>query len=204
MARASSFRFNGYKFEFVTDVGVVILEAAEVVDRPEFQKALKTALTLYSYWNRATFLTESAHYREPTSDEFIELQEIVGSCPDVEFGLRLYDDLLRAEKYRKRQEEAELARQLERNNAGCTPGYVYLAVGDKGFYKIGKAKSPKTRLNSLRKGGVVEYVCVIKTDDYSGLERTLHEQFAEKRQFGEWFQLDANEIEYIKSLAVQP
>lgn len=204
MAYAKNFEFNGFKFQFVTLDGIAIWETAETVDEPEFQKALKTALEMYPYWNRATCLGEIAFNRELTPEEFIDLQDIVASCPDTEFSYCLFDCFFGGEEYRKRQESAIKARELKRGSATCKPGYVYLAVGDKGFHKIGKARTPKNRLSSLKKGGIVEYVCVIKTDDYSGLEWELHEQFADKRVFSEWFRLDAEDVEYIKSLVVQP
>jgi hypothetical protein len=70
-------------------------------------------------------------------------------------------------------------------------GYVYLVQSPTGAYKIGRSKNPKDRLKTF---GVllpfeVSYVTVIPTSNMSGMERALHNTFAEKRINGEWFML---------------
>ncbi len=84
-------------------------------------------------------------------------------------------------------------------------GYVYLLQSKDGHYKIGRAIDPKNRAKTF---GVqlpfeVEFICTIKTDDYEALELELHEMFKDFRIKGEWFNLAPEDVEYIKSLAVQ-
>lgn len=199
--RVDIFDFDGYRFRFMQDGGVIINQDAEDVDSPEFQKALKDALKLYPYWYNGVWWCQEAKYRELTPEARAQMMDVIATCPDVELAQELLDDFLKTEAERKRQDR--LAKPMQKEPRG-TEGYVYLAVGDKGYHKIGKSRSPKNRLASLKKGGIVEYVCLIKTDDYSGLEKELHECFEHNRVFGEWFHLDESEIGYIKSLAVQP
>lgn len=47
----------------------------------------------------------------------------------------------------------------------------------------------------------VEFECLIKTLDMYSTEKELHEKFASKHVNGEWFNLDDNDVQYIKSLA---
>ena len=82
------------------------------------------------------------------------------------------------------------------------PGYVYLLKGPSGYYKIGMTQNPATRRASF---GVtlpfeVEFECLIKTDDMSGLELKLHDMYSNRRVNGEWFNLTSEDIAYIKSL----
>ena len=81
-------------------------------------------------------------------------------------------------------------------------GYVYLLQADNGTYKIGRTKSPNSRFKQL---GILlpyqlETICLIHTQNMSILENQLHARFAKKHVNGEWFKLDKEDIEYIKSL----
>lgn len=203
MASAKRFEFSGYTFVFCGGIGspltgVSVSQQPQEVDNPQFQKGLKTALELYPYWARAAYLAEVATHRELTPEEYQQMLETVTRCPDRDLANSLMRELRGAEAYRKGREDSE---DPARKAGPKSEGYVYLAIGDKGYHKIGKAKWPRTRLAALKKGGVVEYVCVIKTGDYSGLEKQLHDRFAHKRAFGEWFQLDDEDVTYIRSLA---
>ena len=82
------------------------------------------------------------------------------------------------------------------------PGYVYLLKGG-GFYKIGCSKNVDKRTVALatKLPFVVEELCRITTADRFGTEHRLHEQFADKRVNGEWFELDEADVEYIRGLA---
>lgn len=84
--------------------------------------------------------------------------------------------------------------------------YTYLMSGAPGLYKIGWTTNPKSRISQM--GGQaypVKYVCLIKTDNGEKLEKELHQQFASKRMRSqaEWFALTPDDVEYVKSLAVQ-
>lgn len=82
-------------------------------------------------------------------------------------------------------------------------GWVYLVKsGD--VYKIGMSNGDvKKRIETLQTGSPtpIETVCLLQTNDASGLEAELHEKFKDKRTRGEWFSLTSDDIDYILSLA---
>jgi len=84
-------------------------------------------------------------------------------------------------------------------------GFVYLLKTplDGTLFKIGKASNPYNRLKTfnVKLPFPIQYECLIQTTDMSLLERELHTKFASKRLDGEWFRLDQEDVEYIRTLA---
>ena len=82
-----------------------------------------------------------------------------------------------------------------------SPGYVYLLHSEHG-YKIGKSKRPNERQVEIgtKLPFEVERIGLIETDDMKKLELSLHQRYADKRLNGEWFNLDQEDVDYIKSL----
>ena len=85
------------------------------------------------------------------------------------------------------------------------PGYIYLlqAITPDNHYKIGLSKDPVTRIESM---GVklpfpVETLHTFETDDMTQTEKVLHDRFGDKRVNGEWFELEASDVEYFKSIS---
>jgi hypothetical protein len=80
-------------------------------------------------------------------------------------------------------------------------GYVYLLKSEHG-YKIGYSKSPTSRHEQidLILPFETELICTHKTDDMIGLERRLHERFADKRINGEWFDLSEDDVTFIREM----
>lgn len=93
--------------------------------------------------------------------------------------------------------------KLVPRNKSSKAGFVYLVQSPTGYYKIGRTSDPNNRMKtfSVKLPFEVSYVCVIETVDMKALEASLHEQFAGKRASGEWFALDAEDVEYIKDMA---
>ena len=84
------------------------------------------------------------------------------------------------------------------------PGKVYLVRNPVNrLIKIGRTwTSLDQRIRALRAAAKVSHldlVHVIDTRNTYKLERQLHHLFAVKRVFGEWFQLDDNDIELVVS-----
>ena len=79
-------------------------------------------------------------------------------------------------------------------------GFVYLAEGHRGEYKIGRTNLVDRRLGELGAMSAVEYRLIheIKTDDPSGVESYWHRRFADKRMRGEWFKLTAADVRAFK------
>ena len=91
-------------------------------------------------------------------------------------------------------------------DAPATGNYVYVMEdAATGLHKIGTTtKQPKIRLDQISNDvkNKVDYVCIIKTDNSSGLERVLHHMFSSQRTTHpiphsgetEWFTLSAAQI----------
>jgi hypothetical protein len=97
--------------------------------------------------------------------------------------------------------EYKLRTQPKQSKPRTTEGFVYLIQGSNA-YKIGRAKDPNNRIKTfnVRLPFEVEYLHLIETPDMYTLESQLHQRFASKRVNGEWFRLDMQDIDYIKSL----
>lgn len=78
------------------------------------------------------------------------------------------------------------------------PGYIYLlrAVSPQSHYKIGLSKNPASRISHL---GVtlpfpIEPTHQFPTNDMFAAESRLHQQYADKRVNGEWFELSGQDV----------
>lgn len=83
-------------------------------------------------------------------------------------------------------------------------GYVYLKThrNAKGLHKIGLTRSPAGRKEQLG-GDDCVVVARVMTLDPEGLERSLHQQFADKRlPQSEWFNLDEEDLKTACSVLV--
>jgi hypothetical protein len=85
-----------------------------------------------------------------------------------------------------------------------TAGYIYLLRAADGHYKIGRAVNvgPRVRQIGTDIPYKVETIHTFHAEDYCAVELELHKRFADKRANGEWFRLDAADVEYICSLGV--
>ncbi len=81
--------------------------------------------------------------------------------------------------------------------------YIYLIKSESGLTKIGMSNNPKRRLRQIKLSGYDAHIVSLFMPepqiDLSAnyLEKILHKFFKEKRKFGEWFNLDENDIFYI-------
>jgi len=79
-------------------------------------------------------------------------------------------------------------------------GWVYLLKSGPNF-KIGRSKAFDKRVKALSTLPPfdIELIHVIHCDCMIEAERKLHLKFQDKRKYGEWFILDANDVDYICS-----
>ena len=84
--------------------------------------------------------------------------------------------------------------------AKTVEGNVYIVRMDK-YYKIGKTLDMTCRMGEYTLLPIEpEIVFCKRVDDYTKSEKTLHEQYANKRVRGEWFKLDEEDIKLADKL----
>lgn len=103
--------------------------------------------------------------------------------------------LMRANPWlRPRREEVRRIKQHPQT------GHVYL-VKCGPYYKIGLSTDVNVRLRQIAHSPfVTELVHLIETDDVYTLEKELHEQYADKRRKGEWFELSQQDVTEIMTM----
>lgn len=82
-------------------------------------------------------------------------------------------------------------------------GYIYVLKSNQtDLYKIGLSHQPSIRIKTLCRleRESLQTVALFHTLGMPIIEKELHALFASKRVRGEWFSLDQEDIEYIKSL----
>lgn len=77
-----------------------------------------------------------------------------------------------------------------------TEGYVYFIRNNEGYIKIGIATDVQKRLAQLQTANAhkLELVGAIPHIRYKDIEVRLHEQFADKRLLGEWFEISGDDV----------
>ena len=76
-------------------------------------------------------------------------------------------------------------------------GFVYIiGIKELGWYKIGKTRTPKRRLDrlSVLLPFDIVLVALFSAADHGALEAELHRRFARQRLRGEWFHLSRNAV----------
>jgi hypothetical protein len=84
--------------------------------------------------------------------------------------------------------------------------YVYLLWTSAGIYKIGYTENPQRRLAEFKAMPFqCKWECLIESDNGRALEAELHKRFKSKvlPPKREWFSLSLEDVDYVKSLAVQ-
>lgn len=91
-------------------------------------------------------------------------------------------------------------RTIHKKKANC--GIYVLYSKELNLYKIGMSNELDKRTGRLATLFPGHIRCIVKiyTHNYKSLEKDLHSRFEDKRDKGEWFKLDDDDIEYIKSL----
>jgi len=97
-----------------------------------------------------------------------------------------------------------IPRTAREETSQAVPGYVYLIESEYG-YKIGKTVNIKsrTRLFEVKLPFAIKLINYSWFENYSKAERDLHKRFAHKRREGEWFDLNEEDIAYIREQGKQ-
>lgn len=98
-----------------------------------------------------------------------------------------------------RSEKRAEARRLEEAQ---NRGFVYLIYSENGYYKIGITKAVAKRFDILNASipMQIELLHSFECSNYQTAEYFLHDKYSQKRFKYEWFKLDAEDVEWFKSL----
>lgn len=135
----------------------------------------------------------------PNLEEMIELKEIIDYCLEniSEEEIKRINEEEYNKKFNMRENKI-----VDENIKKTKDGYVYIIKkNDENIVKIGMSKnySERTKQISTKLPFEVETVKVFKTKDMYSLEKKLHDFYKEKRLNGEWFELNNEDLEYIKN-----
>jgi hypothetical protein len=129
-----------------------------------------------------------------------QIEQIIQSCNDT---LKYYEKMKYndADLYDLNKKLIESAyKKLSNDNLHKkkkTNVYIMIDYNTK-FYKIGKSINPLQREKTLQsEKPTIKLIHSFKAYDYD--ERMLHDKFKDKRIRGEWFNLDQDDIDYIKN-----
>ena len=135
--------------------------------------------------------------------EHIKVRDMLNNFIDG-YGKNLKQDLdnIRNSSYQKiiDEEFSVIKEKDEQRSHRITQGYVYIVkMGE--YYKVGKTLDMTCRMGEYTLLPIEpEIVFCKKVGDYTQGERTLHEQYADKRVRGEWFKLTDEDIKKAKQL----
>lgn len=81
-------------------------------------------------------------------------------------------------------------------------GHVYLIFSCAGYHKIGKTADLAKRLQSFKTGlpGETTLLHSFAADNMHTAEEALHRRFGARRQNGEWFLLEAADVEAVRAI----
>ena len=224
MATSFTYTLNGFNLTVTCGTGsldgVVLHPDSAFLDNPAYLESLKALIQEYPvihkmYWIKEWFF----HYgnnvhelqRRPNESilSLIEDWEFIQSNAKLPIEQSDIDDIeaiiaILEDELSRRNRIVQAKKRRPSTAIVDVPGYVYLVQSPTGAYKIGRSQNPANRVRTfnVKLPFEIEYVCVIQTPRMKGLEKELHQRFAEKRIDGEWFRLSADDVDYIKSLAV--
>lgn len=106
----------------------------------------------------------------------------------------------RIEEERKKPFQPKKKATKRKNIARNEPGFVYLIWSDTlQLHKIGCSKNPTSRVSCIRREikGKAKLVHKWKVENMQAAEKSLHLQFADKNEHGEWFSLSQSDVESL-------
>jgi hypothetical protein len=190
-----AFTVQDITFTFLSGDGIITRPNQEISDN--FNEIMKEALELYNVFEQVSFVVEMGHYDKYTEEHILNTLELMHKVnyPKSWVTEELCDGFAGYLTKKKKQEAKKTKKRK--------PGYVYLLQSPSAAYKIGRTKAPQNRLKTFAVNlpFEVEYIALIQTNDMAGLERQLHQRFADKRVNGEWFELSSEDVQYIQGLS---
>lgn len=140
---------------------------------------------------------------QAVADGTATLKEVQTEKQRLEEQLRQLDVAEQRIKAREELEERREQEKATRKASKTTCGFVYVVkqVGGE-HYKIGRTVDPDDRLNTfnVKLPFPVEFEILLKCEDMYKLESELHARYVDKRTRGEWFSLNTDDLEAIRSI----
>lgn len=137
-------------------------------------------------WLTAEDVADFSLYELEQALEYADEAAVLGEPGEYKFSIETI--------YERDERSGPKEQKLDRRRKG----YVYFLAGPDGLVKIGRSRSPKERTGGLKLPFETEILAVIPTLDMKALERQYHEEYADKRVRGEWFEFTQREIEEIR------
>jgi len=113
------------------------------------------------------------------------------------------------DEHNREVEEENYNAQLETRYSPKLPkepirGYIYILKSRK-FYKIGRTKNPESRLKTYQTENPhgIKVIEMTEVYDYEKAEATLLSRFEPKKQTGEWFNFNLNDVKEAKKLIAE-
>lgn len=166
----------------------------------------------YGYVYPLTVFGNEKHCHIETQGGFIpsieQIENIIGWCNHVKSNLKTQkaideanEGLLEDMKEQARYEECEMRAKYvdKKQNFDADPCHIYILKDTyRGLFKIGKANNVENRLKQLKTANsgveLETWYFGAKKD-----EKILHSIFEEVRTSGEWFCLNAENLEFIRT-----
>lgn len=145
----------------------------------------------------------------PPEDPFERARYKVIKLGDAVYSLKFIYPKLAAKLEKKleqaRREFEEMQKQVAvsvQENRGLTEGmdgFVYLIKAENGLYKIGKTKNVSKRMQPFSVSFPMKWELIhyFQSLNYTAAEQALHKKYADKRNTGEWFELQPEDAAYI-------
>lgn len=142
------------------------------------------------------------HFRELEEKGWIGVDRRVREDGMTVQCVRVFESQEEREVWQQEEEKAWMFSVFAWMEKGPRPGFVYLLKSPStGHWKIGRTRNPADRRKTfnVKLPFDVEYEHLIPSNDMNKAEAMLHAKYADKRLDGEWFDLDDNDIDWIKS-----
>jgi hypothetical protein len=142
-------------------------------------------------------LGEEDHITQSVEKYIPELEVFAGTSEVVDTAL---NNLREAEIYLKDKKERQCRKEEKQNR--LNEGWVYILKGNQ-YYKIGKTINLDNRIKQISPNlpFETELICAIRSENITRTESTLHQMFKDFRVNGEWFELNDQDVGYLRDLS---
>jgi regulator of replication initiation timing len=204
------FRNHSVKFSYRTlpqrGLGLAAIEQIGIA----LEKAKIIERILYNYHIEGKFAYSKTGYKAVIKSQK-KLTEVLKNLETLKKNVGTEEEIRELYRLEENEKRKKLGmNQLDENweEIGTTKikdaCYLYLMKDfNTGYYKIGISNSPEYREKTLQsEKPTIEMICnkkYVSRRMAASFEQALHKTFSEKRVRGEWFELNQNDVEEIKS-----